>query len=208
MRFPRVPGPRSLAGQLFAMQAVLIAVVVAGCALFTYLSDRSQAEEAAGRQAMAVARSRRGRPLRARGDPYRGPSRRRLQPYALQVQHDTDVDFVTIMDPEGIRWTHPDKDQIGQRFLGHRERALRGESSRRSSPARSARPSARSPRSAPAGRQPDHRRWSARASGSRRSVPGSRARSRPCSGSRRPRWRWARSARTSSTRGCAGTPTG
>ena len=57
MRFPRVPGPRSLAAQLFTMQAVLIAVVVAGCALFTYLSDRSQAEDAAGRQAMAVARS-------------------------------------------------------------------------------------------------------------------------------------------------------
>ena len=44
MRIPRVPRPRSLAGQLFGMQAVLIAVVVAGYALFTYVSDRSQAE--------------------------------------------------------------------------------------------------------------------------------------------------------------------
>lgn len=46
----RVPRPRSLAGQLFAMQAVLIAVVVVGYALFSYISDRGQAEEAAGRQ--------------------------------------------------------------------------------------------------------------------------------------------------------------
>ncbi|NEY36932.1 histidine kinase, partial [Streptomyces sp. PRKS01-65] len=52
-----VPRPRSLAGQLFAMQAVLIAVVVAGYALFSYVSDRAQAEDAAGRQATAVARS-------------------------------------------------------------------------------------------------------------------------------------------------------
>lgn len=57
MRIPVLPRPRSLAGQLFAMQAVLIAVVVAGYALFTYVSDGRQAEEAAGRQATAVARS-------------------------------------------------------------------------------------------------------------------------------------------------------
>ncbi|WP_330287688.1 sensor histidine kinase [Streptomyces sp. NBC_00576] len=128
MRFPRVPGPRSLAAQLFTMQAVLIAVVVAGCALFTYLSDRSQAEDAAGRQAMAVARSVADAPSVREAISTAPQPTTLLQPYALQVQHDTDVDFITIMNPEGIRWTHPDKDQIGQRFLGHRERALRGES--------------------------------------------------------------------------------
>lgn len=56
MRIP-VPRPRSLAAQLFAMQAVLIAVLVAGYAVFTYLSDTGQAEDAAGRQAKAVAQS-------------------------------------------------------------------------------------------------------------------------------------------------------
>ncbi|MFI1353510.1 ATP-binding protein [Streptomyces sp. NPDC020898] len=128
MRLPRVPGPRSLAAQLFTMQAVLIAVVVAGCALFTYLSDRSQAEDAAGRQAMAVARSVADAPSVREAIRTAAKPTTLLQPYALQVQRDTDVDFVTIMNPEGIRWTHPDKEQIGQRFLGHRERALRGES--------------------------------------------------------------------------------
>ncbi|WP_055530770.1 sensor histidine kinase [Streptomyces graminilatus] len=128
MRFPRLSGPRSLAAQLFAMQAVLIAVVVAGCALFTYLSDRSQAEDAAGRQAMAVARSVADAPSVREAILTAPRPTALLQPYALQVQHHTDVDFVTIMNPEGIRWTHPDKAQIGQRFLGHRERALRGES--------------------------------------------------------------------------------
>ncbi|WP_105970809.1 sensor histidine kinase [Streptomyces geranii] len=128
MRFPRVPGPRSLAGQLFAMQAVLIAVVVAGYALFTYVSDRSQAEDAAGRQAMAVARSVADAPSVREAIRDAPEPTTLLQPYAVQVQRDTDVDFVTIMNPEGIRWTHPDEAQIGQRFLGHRERALRGES--------------------------------------------------------------------------------
>ncbi|MER6957737.1 sensor histidine kinase [Streptomyces sp. NPDC000618] len=127
MRIPSLPRPRSLAGQLFAMQAVLIAVLVAGYALFTYVSDRSQAEEAAARQATAVARSVADSPsVRAAiGTP--DPTAE-LQPYALRVMRDTDVDFVTIMNPEGIRWTHPDETQIGQRFLGNTAKALKGES--------------------------------------------------------------------------------
>ncbi|WP_406220041.1 ATP-binding protein [Streptomyces canus] len=125
MRIP-VPRPRSLAAQLFAMQAVLIAVVVAGYALFTYVSDRGQAEDAARVQARAVARAVADSPSvrEAIGTP--NPTAA-LQPYALRVMADTEVDFVTIMSPQGIRWTHPDKDQIGKHFLGNTERALKGE---------------------------------------------------------------------------------
>lgn len=129
MRLPpavRLLRPRSLAGQLFAVQAVLLAVVVAGYAAFTYLSDRAEAEDAAGRQATAVARAVADSPsvreaIRT-GDP--SPA---LQPYALRVQRDTDVDFVTIMDPRGIRWTHPNPDLIGRTFVGHIGPAQRGE---------------------------------------------------------------------------------
>lgn len=127
MRLPRVPRPRSLAGQLFAMQAVLIAVLVAGYALFTYVSDRSQAEEAAGRQATAVARSVADAPSVRTAIRTPDPTKD-LQPYALQVQRDTGVDFVTIMDPRGIRWTHPDETLIGKHFLGHIGPALNGKS--------------------------------------------------------------------------------
>ncbi|MDG9720859.1 sensor histidine kinase [Streptomyces sp. DH24] len=124
MRLP-VPRPRSLAGQLFAMQAVLIAVVVAGYALFTYAGDRSQAQEAAGRQARAVARTVADSPSVQEAIRTPDPSAV-LQPYALRVVRDAEVDFVTIMNPRGIRWTHPDPEQIGQRFRGHTARALEG----------------------------------------------------------------------------------
>ncbi|MFC8673557.1 ATP-binding protein [Streptomyces griseorubiginosus] len=126
MRIPAVPRPRSLAAQLFAMQAVLIAVVVAGYALFTYVSDRGQAENAARDQARVVARAVADSPSvrEAIGTP--DPTAE-LQPYALRVMADTEVDFVTIMSPQGIRWTHPDKNQIGKHFLGNTERALKGE---------------------------------------------------------------------------------
>ncbi|MFE9019513.1 ATP-binding protein [Streptomyces sp. NPDC007808] len=125
MRIP-VPRPRSLAGQLFAMQAVLIAVLVAGYAVFTYVSDRGQAEDAAGRQAMAVAQSIADAPSVREAIRTPDPTAE-LQPYALRVQRDAEVDFVTIMNPAGIRWTHPDPKQIGQHFRGHTERALRGD---------------------------------------------------------------------------------
>ncbi|MCA6094449.1 sensor histidine kinase [Streptomyces sp. SCA3-4] len=125
MPTPRIRRPRSLAGQLFAMQIVLVALVVAGCAVFTYLTDRRQAEEAARRQVTtattAVAASPAVRAAVRSADPAAA-----LQPYAEQVRRDTGVDFVTIMSPGGIRWTHPDPARIGERFIGHTAPALDG----------------------------------------------------------------------------------
>ncbi|MGW3117524.1 ATP-binding protein [Streptomyces sp. NPDC001107] len=125
MRIP-VPRPRSLAAQLFAMQAVLIAVLVAGYALFTYVSDKQQAEDAARRQALAVARSIADAPSVLAATRTPDPSAQ-LQPYALRVMRDADVDFVTIMNRQGIRWTHPNKKEIGKHFLGNIERSQNGE---------------------------------------------------------------------------------
>ncbi|WP_411116412.1 ATP-binding protein [Streptomyces sp. 058-1L] len=125
MRLPR-PRPRSLAGQLFAMQVVLIAAVVAGCAVFAYVSGSAQAEQTATRQvraaAVAVADSPSVREAILTPDPSAV-----LQPYAEQVRRDTGIAFVTIMDTERVRWTHPDASLIGETFLGHTEEALRGE---------------------------------------------------------------------------------
>ncbi|MFD7624778.1 ATP-binding protein [Streptomyces sp. NPDC059851] len=128
LRFPRPP--RSLAGQLFAMQVLLVAVVVAGCAVFAYATARGQAEDAARRQAGAVARAVADSPSvleavrEAAGG--NGPTAR-LQPYAERVRVDSEVDFVTIMAPDGRRWTHPDPQRIGEPFLGNTAPALRGE---------------------------------------------------------------------------------
>ncbi|MEW2129711.1 sensor histidine kinase [Streptomyces sp. NPDC005435] len=117
MRPPALPLPRSLAGQLFAMQAVLIAVVVAGYALFTYVGDRRQAEDAAVRQVRAVARTVADAPSVRAAIRTPDPTAD-LEPYALKVTRDAGVDFVTIMNPDGIRWTHPHTGEIGKPFLG------------------------------------------------------------------------------------------
>lgn len=125
MRKPRIRRPRSLAGQLFAMQIVLVVLVVAGCAAFAYASDHNEAQEAARREATAAATAVAASP--AVRSAVRSPDPAAvLQPYAEQVRHETDVDFVTIMSPGGIRWTHPDPTRIGERFLGHTGPALQG----------------------------------------------------------------------------------
>ncbi|KIF76781.1 histidine kinase [Streptomyces sp. 150FB] len=117
--------PRSLAGQLFAMQAVLVAAIVAGCAVFAYLSDRDQANETAARQVQAAGRAVADSPSVRDAIRTSDPSAL-LQPYAERVRLDTGVDFVTIMNPQRIRWTHPDPRQIGMPFIGRTAPALRG----------------------------------------------------------------------------------
>ncbi|MFJ4843813.1 MULTISPECIES: ATP-binding protein [unclassified Streptomyces] len=110
--------PRSLAGQLFAMQVVIVAMVVAGIAVLVYVNAGSRAVAAAEDRVTAAARAVADAPSVAAA--IRGPDPTlALQPYAEQVRKDTGVAFVTIMSPAGIRWTHPDPRQIGRPFLGH-----------------------------------------------------------------------------------------
>ncbi|MET7644580.1 ATP-binding protein [Streptomyces sp. NPDC005426] len=127
MRFalPRTR-PRSLAGQLFAMQVVLVAAVVAGCAFFAYVSGSAQAKETASRQVRTAALAIAGSPSVREAIRTPDPSAV-LQPYAERVRRETGIAFVTIMDPHRVRWTHPHAERIGETFLGHTARALRGE---------------------------------------------------------------------------------
>ncbi|MGW6567148.1 sensor histidine kinase [Streptomyces sp. NPDC054975] len=124
MRIPR-PRPRSLAGQLFAMQVVLVAAVVAGCAVFAYITDRAQAEETARRQSTATATAVAASPSVPRALHSPDPTAL-LQPYAESVRKRTGVAFVVIMSPDGTRWSHPEPGEIGRTYRGHIEPALQG----------------------------------------------------------------------------------
>ncbi|MFK0191134.1 ATP-binding protein [Kitasatospora sp. NPDC090308] len=116
---------RSLAARLLAVQVVIVAAVVAGGAVLAYLFTAQRAEDAALRQATAVALAVADTPT-VREAAVRPDHSTVLQPYAEQVRADTGVDFITVMDPDGIRWTHPDPGRIGLPFLGHTDRARAG----------------------------------------------------------------------------------
>ena len=124
MRLP-VPRPRSLAAQLFAMQVVLVAVVVAGCAVFAYLTDRKQAVETATRQSTATASAVAKSPSVVAAARSADPTAL-LQPYTEALRKDSGVTFVVIMAPDGTRWTHPEPAEIGRTYLGHIEPAVKG----------------------------------------------------------------------------------
>ncbi|MBC7518070.1 MAG: Spo0B domain-containing protein [Microbacteriaceae bacterium] len=123
----RLSGPWSVTSRIFA--ALLAAVVVlGGClTLLLWLVLRQSADDTAARLSLGVSTTLANDPfLIARvqdADPTVA-----LQPYAMRVVRAAGVDFVTIMSPGGIRFTHPDPRQIGKKFLGTTAEALQGRS--------------------------------------------------------------------------------
>lgn len=116
----------SLARQLLVLQLVMVGVLVTAGALLAYLEADRATEDSAREEsksvAVSVADSPNVRTAVGEDDPTR-----QLQPFAERVRADTGVDFVTIMAPDGTRYTHPNPAQIGGKFLGNRAVALRGE---------------------------------------------------------------------------------
>jgi two-component system, CitB family, sensor kinase len=49
-----------------------------------------------------------------------------LEPVSLSIQQATGVDFVVIMSPAGIRYTHPTPSEIGKHYIGDTAPALAG----------------------------------------------------------------------------------
>lgn len=108
------------------MQVVLVAVIVAGCALFAYITDLRQAEETARLQSKATATAVARSPWVIAATRTDDPTAT-LQPYTEELRRIAGVNFVVIMAPDGTRWTHPESDQIGRKYLGHIDRPLQGE---------------------------------------------------------------------------------
>jgi sensor histidine kinase regulating citrate/malate metabolism len=108
------------------LQVVVVTVVVLSGAVLTWYEARRQTEQAAGREVTGVARTLAAQPgVRAA---LRSPNpSSTLQPLAEAVRADTGVTFVTITDPRGIRYTHPDPSRIGKPFVGHIEQAQAGQ---------------------------------------------------------------------------------
>lgn len=123
----RLPTQRwSLARQLYLLQVLVVLFVVgAGTAVVTY-DALTSTTDVAEQRVTAIARTLAETPSVGEALHAVNPSTT-LQPLAERVRHDTGVDFITIMSPTGVRFSHPNASLIGQQFLGHTEPALRGE---------------------------------------------------------------------------------
>jgi sensor histidine kinase regulating citrate/malate metabolism len=110
-------GGWSIARQLFALQAAIAGIVLIGLALASYLQLREAERAATAEEMLGIAHTLAVSPdvLAALDDP--DPTAV-LQPLAERVRIDTGTDFVVVMTPDGIRYTHPTPSEIGRRFVG------------------------------------------------------------------------------------------
>jgi serine phosphatase RsbU (regulator of sigma subunit)/PAS domain-containing protein/anti-sigma regulatory factor (Ser/Thr protein kinase) len=119
-------GRRTVAGQVFVLQVVVVLVLVAAAVVALVLQARYDSTQEARNRSLAVAETFAEAPgtlaaLRAR-DPTAV-----LQPRAEAAREATGVDFIVVMAPDGTRYTHPLPDRIGKKFVGTIEPALAGE---------------------------------------------------------------------------------
>ncbi|GGM35586.1 ATP-binding protein [Dactylosporangium sucinum] len=115
----------SIAGQLFALQVLVVSLLVAGGTAGAVLLARDDAEDAATDIVLAVAETVSHSPYVVDAVSAPDPAAR-LQPYAEATRVATHTDFVVIMAPDRTRFTHPTTSLIGKPFSGTIEPALRG----------------------------------------------------------------------------------
>ena len=123
----------SLARRILALQAVVLIVVLAAVLLALLVDTSAQTEQATSDRVIAVASTVAAAPsVRAAvtatyppGQEITGPSAA-MEGYAADVKNATGADFVVIMTPAGIRFTHPNPDEIGKQYQGSRDAALAG----------------------------------------------------------------------------------
>lgn len=111
---------RSVASRVFVV--LLIATLVVGGLVAVFLvadaqrTTHAEAERVTEATAVTLAASPLVTEALEAGDV--DAATRALEPYALDVIAGADLDFVTIMTPDGTRVTHPDVEQIGATYLG------------------------------------------------------------------------------------------
>lgn len=117
--------PGSVAGQILLLQLVVVAVVVLGGLGLAYADARRDAVRAAGDVTLGIAEALAASPTVRAGVRSADPTAV-LQPYVDQVEASTDTSFIVVMSTDGVRWTHPDRSQIGGHYLGSVDAALAG----------------------------------------------------------------------------------
>ncbi|MCF2570826.1 sensor histidine kinase [Brevibacterium sp. UCMA 11754] len=119
-----------LARRLFFLQLALIVIVCTALSITSYVSTLGSARQATSERVLSIAETLAHDPfvissVEAAGD---SDASAKLQPYALTVIDTAEVDFVTIMDRDRTRYTHPDPKQLGKDYIGSIDQALTGQS--------------------------------------------------------------------------------
>ncbi|MGF1425438.1 SpoIIE family protein phosphatase [Kitasatospora sp. LaBMicrA B282] len=117
---------RSVATQVFVLELVVVVLLVLGAILAQVLQSRRSSDTEAKNRSIAVAETFAHSPglLAALKSP--DPSAI-LQPITEATRKVAGVDFIVVMNDQGIRYTHPLPSEIGQRFVGTIGPSLHGQ---------------------------------------------------------------------------------
>ncbi|WP_436529074.1 sensor histidine kinase [Actinoplanes sp. HUAS TT8] len=115
----------SIARQLFALQVLVVTLLVAVCTTGAVLLARRDARNAAIGEVTAVAETIAHSPEVVTALHSEDPSKT-LQPYAEAARKATGTDFIVVMAPDRTRYTHPTPSLIGRPFAGSVDQALAG----------------------------------------------------------------------------------
>ncbi|MFF4394105.1 SpoIIE family protein phosphatase [Streptomyces sp. NPDC001480] len=110
-------GRRSVAGQVFVLQVVIVLLLVVSAVVAQVLQVRHDSDLEAQNRSLAVAQTFANAPGTVAALRSEHPTAL-LQPRAEATRKATGVDFVVVMDTNGIRYTHPNPDRIGKKFVG------------------------------------------------------------------------------------------
>ena len=106
-----------MARQILVLQALVVLVLVAAALSLAAYDARRDRPVAATDRAVAVAQAVADSPTAVGALDDTDPSAT-LQPFAERVRRDTEVDFVVVMRLDRTRYTHPDPERIGEKFIG------------------------------------------------------------------------------------------
>ena len=115
----RIAHPRgwSAAAQFLALQLAVVVLLLGAGSVAAYVQAADASQDQAAQETLAVAWTVAEMPTVARALDDPRPSAT-LQPLAERVRTRTHTDFVVVMSPTGIRYSHPDPAQIGRHFIG------------------------------------------------------------------------------------------
>jgi two-component system CitB family sensor kinase len=114
----RVRSRFSIATQVLLMQCVLVALLTVAGSTAAVLQAQATERDGARRQVLSTAEALAGAPSTAEALRTADPSAL-LEPETTAVERQAGVDFVVVMTPEGVRYTHPNPALIGGTFVGH-----------------------------------------------------------------------------------------
>ncbi|MER6308940.1 SpoIIE family protein phosphatase [Streptomyces sp. NPDC001657] len=116
---------RTVAGQVFLLQVAIVVLLVAAAMAALVLQSRTDSEREASNRSVAVARTFASAPGLEAALKSPDPTAV-LQPRAEAARKLSGVDFIVVMNTDGIRYTHPLTNRIGKKFVGTLRPALAG----------------------------------------------------------------------------------